>query len=75
MAKVATGLCVLPGTKSAAEAPHCCHYSKSFLGDLNLVVRITYRHQKAKSVNASLKVFYLFEFGHVCFFCLLSGCS
>ncbi len=30
-----------------------------------MVVRITYRHQKAKSVNASLKVFYLFNFGHV----------
>ncbi len=26
-----------------------------------MVVRITYRHQKAKSVNASLKVFYLFN--------------
>ncbi len=29
---------------------------------------ITYRHQKAKCVNTSLKVFYLFDFSHVLFF-------
>ena len=36
---------------------------------------LLYRHQEAKSVNASLKVFYLFDFGHVWFFRSLSGCS
>ncbi len=40
-----------------------------------MVVKITYRHQKAKCVNASLKVFYLLNFGHVWFFRSLSGCS
>ncbi len=50
-----------------------CSNRMSFLGDLNLVPYI--RHQEAKSVNASLKVFYLFDFGHVWFFRSLSGCS
>ncbi len=40
-----------------------------------VMVKITYRHQKAKSVNATLKVFYLFDFGHVWFFHSLLGCS
>ena len=33
-----------------------------------MVVKITYRHQEAKCVNVSLKVFYLFDFSHVWFF-------
>ena len=40
-----------------------------------VVVKITYRHQEAKCVNASLKVFHLFNFSHVWFFRSLSGCS
>ncbi len=40
-----------------------------------MVVKITYRHQEAKCVNASLKVFHLFNFSRVWFFCSLLGCS
>ncbi len=52
-----------------------------FLGDLNHTLynvwwwKITCRHQKAKYVNVSLKVFYLFNFSHVWFFHSLLGCS
>ncbi len=31
-----------------------------------MVVKITYRYQEAKCVNASLKVFFLLDFSHVC---------
>ncbi len=40
-----------------------------------MVVKITCRHQEAKCVNTSLKVFYLFDSSHVWFFHSLSGCS
>ena len=52
-----------------------------FLGDLNHTLynvwwwKITCRHQEAKCVNVSLKVFYLFDFSHVWFFHSLLGCS
>ncbi len=44
-----------------------------FLGDLNHTLnnvwwwKITCRHQRAKYVNTSLKVFYLFDFSHIWF--------
>ncbi len=53
------------------------HFPKEFLGDLYHTWwwKITYRHQEAKCVNASLKVLYLFNFSHIYFFQSLSGCS
>ncbi len=52
-----------------------------FSGELNHTLynvwlwKITWRHQEAKCMNVSLKVFYLFDFGHVWFFHSLLGCS
>ncbi len=40
-----------------------------------MLVKITCRHQKAKCVNMSLKVFYLFNFVVFVFFHSLLGCS
>ncbi len=60
-----------------------CHVmcKNRFSGDLNRTLnnvwrwRITCGHQKAKSVNMSVKVFCLSNFSHVCFFDSLLGCS